>query len=94
MFWKRRPKCTQTIYILLPEDFEETYKYSRAISKYLYEYHINDIREGRIAYDVVYSNSMRACEIRIYDNCEFDIPALHDYIAEHAKSTNTIMKGE
>lgn len=92
MFWKR--KCTKVICIILPDDFEEQHKYQSAISKYLEEYHMDDIRKGGILHGTLYTHSMVAEEIQLYGNCELDIIELHDYISKYAKSTAPIMKGE
>ena len=92
MFWKR--KCTKMILIILPDDFDEQHKYKVAISKYLEEHHMNDIRKGKIVDGTLYSHSMVTEEIQLYGNCELDIFELNHYIAEYAKSTTPIMKGE
>lgn len=92
MFWKR--KCTKVICIILPEDFEEQHKHRRAISKYLEEHHMDDIRKGRILHGTLYSYPMVTEEIQLYGDCDIDIYELHHYISEYAKTTTPIMKGE
>ena len=92
MFWKH--KCTKMILIVLPNDFEEQHKYKMAVSKYLEKHHMDDIRKGRIMHGTLYSHPMVSEEIQLYGNCELDIFELHHYIAEYAKSTTPIMKGE
>lgn len=92
MFWKC--KCTKIICIILSDDFEEQHKQSRAISKYLEERHLDDLRKGRIVHGTLYTHPMVTEEIQLYGNCELDIIELHDYISKYAKSTTPIMKGE
>lgn len=92
MFWKR--KCTKMILIVLPDDFEEQYKYKSAISKYLEEHHMDDLRKGGIMHGILYTHPMVTEEIQLYGNCELDIFELHHYIAEYAKFTTPITKGE
>lgn len=94
MFWNRKRKCTKTILIILPNDFGGQCKYLRAISKYFEEHHMDDIRKGRIMHYTLYSHPMVTEEIQLYGNCEVDIFELSHYIAEYAKSTTPIMKGE
>ena len=94
MFCNRKRKCTKTIFIVLPNDFEGQCKYLRAISKYVEEHHMDDLRKGRIMHCTLYSHPMVTEEIQLYGNCEVDIFELSHYIAEYAKSTTTIMKGE
>ena len=55
---------------------------------------MDDLRKGRITHDTLYNHPMVTEEIQLYGNCEVDIFELNHYIAEHAKSTTTIMKGE
>ena len=55
---------------------------------------MDDLRKCRIMHSTLYSHPMVTEEIQLYGNCEFDIFELHHYIAEYAKSTTTIMKGE
>lgn len=92
MFWKIR--CTERILIALPDNLEEQYKYKSAIFKYLEEYHSDDLNKGRISYGTLYTHPIVTVEIQLYNNYELDIFELHKYIAEHAKSTDTIVKGE
>ena len=94
MFWNHKRKCTKTIFIVLPNDFEGQCKYLRAISKYVEEHHMDDLRKGRIMHCTLYSHPMVTEEIQLYGNCEVDIFELNHYIAEYAKSTTPIMKGE
>ena len=63
MFWKR--KCTKMILIILPDNFEEQHKYKSAISKYLEEHHMDDLRKGRIMHGILYTHPMVTEEIQL-----------------------------